>query len=114
MITDATLKNAARAIECDLWTDLATGANYLAKDGAILRRWDPEHDDGDALRLLGAMRYFELHSFSSEGLVTCDMSIREFGACKEFGEFESEGDRMGAIRKAIVLCAASVGAKLCQ
>jgi len=84
MISTTTLKNAARAIECDLWTDPATGANYLAKDGAILRRWEPLADDGDALRLLGSMKYFELHSFLSEGLVTCDMSVREFGAQKEF------------------------------
>jgi hypothetical protein len=55
MITPTTLKNAARAIEHDLWTD-PSGANYLAKDGAILRRWEPIRDDGDAFRLAVALR----------------------------------------------------------
>ncbi|MNR25367.1 hypothetical protein D3C85_1425140 [compost metagenome] len=55
-ISTTTLKNAAFAIECDLWTDPATGANYLAKDGAILRRWEPIRDDGDAFRLAVALK----------------------------------------------------------
>lgn len=57
MITTTTLKNAARAIECDLWTDPATGANYLAKDGAILRRWEPEHNSGDAFNLAADLSF---------------------------------------------------------
>jgi hypothetical protein len=50
MITQTTLQNAARAIECDLWTD-PSGANYLAKDGAILRRWEPAERIADAMNL---------------------------------------------------------------
>jgi len=55
MVTTTTLKNAARAIECDLWTD-SDGCHYLAKDGAILRRWEPIKDDGDAFRLAVALK----------------------------------------------------------
>lgn len=50
MITTTTLKNAAFAIEHDLFTD-PDGGHYLVKDGAILRRWEPLEDDGDAFRL---------------------------------------------------------------
>lgn len=50
MVNITTLKNAAFAIEHDLWTD-SDGAHYLVKDGAILRRWEPLEDDGDAFRL---------------------------------------------------------------
>lgn len=49
-ISTTTLKNAAFAIEHDLFTD-PDGCNYLVKDGAILRRWEPLEDDGDAFRL---------------------------------------------------------------
>lgn len=51
MITTTTLKNAAFAIEHDLFTD-PDGANYLVKDGAILRRWEPEHSSADSFELM--------------------------------------------------------------
>ena len=54
MITTTTLKNAAFAIEHDLFTD-PDGCNYLVKDGAILRRWEPLADDGDAFRIVMAL-----------------------------------------------------------
>jgi len=50
MVSQTTLKNAAFAIEHDLFTD-PDGSHYLVKDGAILRRWEPGADDGDSLRL---------------------------------------------------------------
>lgn len=73
MITTTTIKNAAFAIEHDLFTD-PDGANYLVKDGAILRRWEPEHDDGDALRLAVKLKldiaiddYVQVSWWSSSG-----------------------------------------------
>ena len=54
MITTTTLKNAAFAIEHDLFTD-PDGCNYLVKDGAILRRWEPEHDNDDAMMLAASL-----------------------------------------------------------
>lgn len=54
MVSTITLKNAARAIEHDLWTD-TSGANYLVKDGAILRRWDPETSSADSFELMVAL-----------------------------------------------------------
>ena len=50
-ISTTTLKNAAFAIEHDLFTD-PDGCNYLVKDGAILRRWEPEHSSADSFELM--------------------------------------------------------------
>jgi hypothetical protein len=103
MITPQTLKNAARAIEHDLWTDPSTQANYLVKDGAILRRWEPEHDDGDALRLAVALNISIIQN--------------PFGVdCGNYGDgvtFEGWGDdRLSSTRRAIVRAAAALGAAL--
>jgi hypothetical protein len=94
-ISTTTLKNAARAIECDLWTD-SDGANYLAKDGAILRRWEPLEDDGDAFRLMVALRAWQ----------DCDDDI----CCVENPD-DYDGDDCKAARHAIVRAAAEFGAK---
>ena len=103
-ISTTTLKNAAFAIECDLWTDPATGANYLAKDGAILRRWEPLADDGDAFRLAIDLRF--------------DINVNH-GKVDIFGgedwiteTFEEDECGRSATRSAIVQAAASVGASL--
>jgi len=109
MITTTTLKNAAFAIECDLWTDPATGANYLAKDGAILRRWDPEHSSADSFELMVTLRldvnYFpgfgEVHA-SDEGGHNCWMA-------------GYTGDLAYDTRRAILLCAEVIGEAIkCQ
>lgn len=56
MASTTTLKNASRALGYDLWSD-PDGSHYLVDyDGVKLRRWDPEHDDGDALRLAVKLR----------------------------------------------------------
>lgn len=104
MITTTTLKNAAFAIECDLFTD-PDGIHYLVKDGAILRRWEPLADDGDAFRLAVALNI--------------SISQSPFGVdCGNYGEgvtFEGWGDdRLSATRRAIVRAASALGAKLCQ
>jgi hypothetical protein len=102
-ITTATLKNAAFAIECDLWTDPATGANYLAKDGAILSRWEPEHDDGDSFRLMSQLQMMveiDHYHVLANG---CSVSVYESG-----GEYS-------ATRAAVLLAASEIGEKIkCQ
>ena len=106
-ISTTTLKNAARAIECDLWTDPATGANYLAKDGAILRRWEPAEDDGDALRLALMLKItIEISGNDDEFYEVC------CGAHWE--SFFFDRDAPAAARRVIVLAAASIGEYLCQ
>lgn len=54
MVSTTTLKNAAKAIEHDLFTD-PDGSHYLVKDGAIVRRWDPEHSSADSFELMTAL-----------------------------------------------------------
>lgn len=104
-ISTTTLKNAARAIECDLWTD-QDGANYLAKDGAILRRWEPEHDDGDAFRLMAALG-MDVMLLRGMMLIAAEDYYGDFR-----GECEWTTDRAAAYRTAILLCAAKIGAAL--
>lgn len=99
-ISQTTLKNAARAIEHDLWTD-SDGANYLVKDGAILRRWEPEHDDGDSLRLAVAINEVRCFIYPEE------VSMGTLGIV-----VPHDGDPMPAVRTAILLAAAQIGAAL--
>jgi hypothetical protein len=99
-ISTTTLKNAAFAIECDLWTDPATGANYLAKDGAILRRWEPEHDDGDAFRLMATIGFEDCIAYIEGGL--------------EAARCYPPTDQASSIRRSILLAASEIGAALCQ
>lgn len=98
MITTQTLKNAARAIEHDIWTDPSTQANYLVKDGAILRRWEPLEDDRDAYQL--AAQLFDFIEF--EFVEWPDESI---GAVRYSVDY-------AATRKKIVEAAAEIGAAL--
>jgi hypothetical protein len=108
MITPTTLKNAAFAIEHDLFTD-PDGCNYLVKDGAILRRWEPETSSADSFELMVRLRldinYFpgfgEVHA-SDEGGHNCWMS-------------GYTGDLAYDTRRAILLCAEVIGESLkCQ
>ncbi len=105
MITPQTLQNAARAIECDLWTD-PSGANYLVKDGAILRRWEPLEDDGDAFRLMIALR-MDVDQFPGFGEVHASDCGRYMKA-----EVNYTGDLAVDTRNAIILCAAQMGESL--
>ena len=102
-ISTTTLKNAARAIECDLWID-QDGANYLAKDGAILERWEPATNDADAFRLMVARR-LDVNYYPGFG---------EVRASDENGDHEGvvayTGNTGSDTRAAIVLCAAAIGA----
>ncbi|MNR19843.1 hypothetical protein D3C85_1366560 [compost metagenome] len=103
MITTTTLKNAAFAIEHDLFTDSLSGANYLVKDGAILRRWEPLADDGDAFRLAVVLN---ISIYQSPFGVDC-------GNHDDCVTFEGWGeDRFSATRRAIVRAASALGAAL--
>ncbi len=108
MITTQTLKNAARAIECDLWTD-PSGANYLAKDGAILRRWEPADNDGDALRLAVRLGLsIDLSDPDREEVRILEMNGNHL---MQF----TDDDPDAAVRHAIVMTAARIGESLkCQ
>ena len=102
MIATTTLKNAARAIECDLWAD-PSGANYLVKDGAILRRWEPEHSSADSFELMVALG---LNPYQGLTYVSvCDAST-------EICQQSLEDDKFQATRIAILLAAAKIGAAL--
>lgn len=102
MITTQTLKNAARAIECDLWTD-PSGANYLVKDGAILRRWEPAANSADAFELMARLE-LGVAAYLGYGEVHAD----DYNGNHEAETFYSD-DRIQDYRSAIVLCAASIG-----
>ena len=104
-ISTTTLKNAAFAIEHDLFTD-PDGANYLAKDGAILRRWEPGADDGDSFRLMAALG-LDVQLLRGMMLITAEDYYGDFR-----GECEWTTDRAAAYRTAILLCAAKIGAAL--
>ena len=100
MVSTTTLKNAAFAIEHDLFTD-SDGCNYLVKDGAILRRWEPETSSADAFELA-----VMLDLLMEPRLSQCnDYTYNHFG----YSEDESKEQ---AMRYAIIECAASIGAAL--
>jgi hypothetical protein len=112
-ISTTTLKNAAFAIEHDLFTD-PDGSHYLVKDGAILRRWEPEHDDGEALRLAMALG-IGIHPDLAVSSVQSSFMIGPYGY-NEFAEFEDYEDcPMFSVRMLIVLSAVRIGEFLkCQ
>lgn len=108
-ISQTTLKNAAFAIEHDLFTD-PDGSHYLAKDGAILRRWEPEHDDGDALRLAVKLRLdMTFYNGFQEVQVEASNSDGISPTIELYGE-----DLYSSVRRAVVTEAARIGASLCQ
>lgn len=111
MITTTTLKNAAFAIEHDLFTD-PDGANYLVKDGAILRRWEPLDDDGDALRLATTLRMQIATTLYAAFADSEDEEVMVRIA------FEADGrdrfDPFTAMRHAVTVCASRIGESLCQ
>lgn len=107
MITTTTLKNAAFAIEHDLWTD-SDGANYLVKDGAIVRRWEPEHEDGDALRLAVKLR---LDVTFYNGFQEVHVEVSSGDGISPTIELYGE-ELYASVRRAIVIEAARIGAAL--
>lgn len=104
MVSTQTLKNAARAIEHDLWTD-SDGANYLVKDGAILRRWEPADSFDDAMKLalkLGIS--IEFWAEHDSVLAHIDNDTHSFSATEAMDEY--------GVRWAILRVAADIGAAL--
>lgn len=108
MITTTTIKNAARAIEHDLWTD-SDGANYLVKDGAILRRWEPSTSSADAFELAVALR---LTVDVTPWGVSANVWDAHSDNCAMFGRADTGGDHSLAARLAILARAAIIGAAL--
>ena len=101
-ITPTTLKNAAFAIEHDLFTD-PDGANYLVKDGAIVRRWEPEHSSADSFELMVALGLNPYQGLSY--ISVCDASTEIF-------QQPIADDKFRSTRIAILVAAASIGATL--
>ena len=109
MITTTTLKNAAKAIGYDLWSD-PDGSHYLVDyDGVKLKRWDPEHSSADSFELMASL----------------DMEVAAYNGYEEVHALDYHGDntatadytddRAQDYRNAILLCAASIGESLkCQ
>lgn len=111
MITTTTLKNAARAIGYDLWSD-PDGSHYLVDyDGVKLKRWDPEHDNGACLELAMALG-IEIHPDLEVSSVYTAFMVGQYGY-NEFAEFEDyEGNAMRAVRAVVLISAARIGAAL--
>lgn len=104
-ITTTTLKNAAFAIEHDLFTD-PDGSHYLVKDGAILRRWDPEHSSADSFELMARLN-LELQSLYGCECVRADDYYGDH--CSDVGW---TGDIAQDYRSAILMTAAKIGESL--
>lgn len=109
MITTQTLKNAARAIEHDLWTD-TSGANYLVKDGAILRRWEPATSNADSFELMVTLKIqIIVHDDWVEGMIE-GIQLSSPASC-----YSADSCMLDTTRRAIVSAAARFGEEmLCQ
>lgn len=105
MITPTTLKNAALSIEHDLFTG-PDGCHYLVKDGAILRRWEPEHSSADSFELM-ALLNLELQSLYGCECVRADDYYGDH--CSDVGW---TGDIAQDYRSAILMTAAKIGESL--
>ncbi len=115
-ISTTTLKNAAFAIEHDLFTD-PDGCNYLVKDGAILRRWEPEHSSEDSFEL--AVKLHLDIDFYWDGCNDQYDEVRvsthgsRHDTSEQIGYFAGEQiDEFAATRWAILQSAAKIGAAL--
>lgn len=107
MITTQTLKNAARAIEHDLWTD-TSGANHLVKDGAILRRWEPGTSSADSFELM-VLLGMEVNRVACMNKTICWLNRNE---CSVIFDYECGGDPLLTTRISILKSAARIGAAL--
>ena len=107
-ISTTTLKNAAFAIEHDLFTD-PDGANYLVKDGAILRRWEPAESDADAFSLMVQLQInvqFPNDRFPGDWVEGVVMH----GECVQSNKaYCYYADANQAVRELIIDCAAKIG-----
>lgn len=112
--TTQTLKNAARAIEHDLWTD-PDGSNYLVKDGAILRRWEPLLSDADAFDLMLTLR-IDVKFYDGFKQVQCKSkpasSREEIEGIVGYGSGTHKSPEPRNVRAAILSVAARIGESL--
>lgn len=109
MITKTTLKNAAKALGYDLWSD-PDGSHYLVDyDGVKLKRWDPEHDSSDSLELSVECE-LELYYGWDEGPTVA----AKCPLLKIYHIQDCSRDKLQATRNAILYAAADIGAHKCQ
>lgn len=112
-ISTTTLKNAALAIEHDLFTD-PDGANYLVKDGAILRRWEPETSSADSFELAVKLR-LSMELYCGEAVIYFDDTTGGDGRLVQDDGDEGVLSDVELTRIAIVRAAAIIGESLkCQ
>lgn len=101
-ISTTTLKNAAKAIGYDLWSD-PDGSHYLVDyDGVKLKRWEPEHSSADSFELMVALT---IHVQVCRRIVLATMKEYEISRAK--GD-----DASDATRLVILLVASEIGAAL--
>ena len=113
MITTQTLKNAARALGYDLWSD-PDGSHYLVDyDGVKLKRWDPEHSSADSFELMVAlgMRVYVYPGCGDDCTVVANDETRRL---ETHIQVSHGSDSRQATRLAILRAAAEVGADICQ
>ena len=70
--------------------------------------WNPLRDDGDALRLGAALRLHILHNDPDDSVLWVSAVLNKRGL-HGVVEFQDEGQRADATRRAIVLAAAEIG-----
>lgn len=109
-ITTTTLKNAARAIGYDLWSD-PDGSHYLVDyDGVKLKRWEPETSSADSFELM-VLANLEVERCKDGSRVY----VNEYGYAPYMLEANFEQDIFTATRRAILMAAADKGESLkCQ
>lgn len=84
---------------------------YVPTGDMCYRRWNPLDDDGDAFRLLTALR-IELKQYRSESFVRCYSRDDKYTAIHWGGQENAYQDEQSAIRMAITCCAAGLGKTL--
>lgn len=112
-ITTTTLKNAAKAIGYDLWSD-PDGSHYLVDyDGVKLKRWDPEHSSADSFELMVRLR-MDIKFLDGFKQVLCwasyDRSHVNTHGIVGYGEGTGPTPTAFNVRTAILLAAAEIGA----
>lgn len=105
-ISTTTLKNAAKAIGYDLWSD-PDGSHYLVDyDGVKLKRWEPEHSSADSFELMARLN-LELQSLYGCECVRADDYYGDH--CSDVGW---TGDIAQDYRSAILMTSAKIGESL--
>lgn len=107
-ISTTTLKNSARAIGYDLWSD-PDGSHYLVDyDGVKLKRWDPEHSSADSFELM-VLLGMEINRVACMSKTICWFNRNE---CSVVFDYECGGDQLLTTRISILKSAARIGSAL--